>query len=118
MNAAGIDGNNSIDKSEQWINGMYAGIFEWDSSATKYKGSLADPSGFTVGNEIKFGDKANGGFSKVSMGLAITETCQDKEAAAQLINFLLNGDGAASWAPSAASPTPFPVWPLRKPLVR
>ncbi len=95
MNAAGIDGNNSIDKSEQWINGMYAGIFEWDSSATKYQGSLADPSGFTVGNEIKFGDKANGGFSKVSMGLAITETCQDKEAAAKLINFLLNGDGAS-----------------------
>nr|WP_317399627.1 ABC transporter substrate-binding protein [uncultured Gemmiger sp.] len=95
MNAAGIDGNNSIDKSEQWINGMYAGIFEWDSAATKYKGSLADPSGFTVGNEIKFGDKANGGFSKVSMGLAITETCKDKESAAKLINFLLNGDGAA-----------------------
>lgn len=95
MNAAGIDGNNSIDKSEQWINGMYAGIFEWDSAATKYQGSLSDPSGFTVGDEIKFGDKANGGFSKVSMGLAITETCQDKEAAAQLINFLLNGEGAA-----------------------
>ena len=94
MNAAGIDGNNSIDKSEPWINGMYAGIFEWDSAATKYQGSLADPSGFTVGNEIKFGDKANGGFSKVSMGLSITETCKNKEAAAQLINFLLNGEGA------------------------
>ncbi len=95
MNAAGIDANNSIDKSEQWINGIYAGIFEWDSSATKYQGALADNSGFTVGDEIKFGDKANGGFSKVSMGLAITETCADKEAAAQLINYLLNGDGAA-----------------------
>lgn len=95
MNAAGIDANNSIDKSEQWINGMYAGIFEWDSAPVKYRDALADPSGFTVGDEIKFGDKANGGFSKVSMGLAITETCADKEAAAQLINYLLNGEGAA-----------------------
>lgn len=95
MNAAGIDANNSIDKSEQWINGMYAGIFEWDSAPVKYRDALADASGFTVGDEIKFGDKANGGFSKVSMGLAITETCANKEAAAQLINYLLNGDGAA-----------------------
>ncbi len=95
MNAAGIDANNSIDKSEQWINGMYAGIFEWDSAPVKYRDALADASGFIVGDEIKFGDKANGGFSKVSMGLAITETCQNKEAAAELINFLLNGEGAA-----------------------
>ena len=94
MNAAGIDGSNSVDKSEKWISGQYAGIFEWDSSANKYQGALTDNSGFTVGEEIKFGDKANGGFSKVSMGLAITSTCEHPAEAAALINFLLNGDGA------------------------
>jgi oligogalacturonide transport system substrate-binding protein len=42
-----------------------------------------------VGEEIKFGDY-NGGFSKVSMGLAITKTCEHPAEAATLINFLLN----------------------------
>ena len=46
MIAAGFD---SIDKSQEWIDGKYAGIFEWDSSANKYQGALADNSGFTVG---------------------------------------------------------------------
>ncbi len=98
MNAAGIDASNSIDKSEKWINGVYAGIFEWDSAATKYRGALPEDqqAGFTVGDEIKFGDAANGGFSKVSMGLAITESCADPVAAATVINFLLNDpEGAA-----------------------
>lgn len=96
MNAAGIDANNSTDKSEKWINGFYAGIFEWDSGATKYQGALpeGDQSYFTVGEEIKFGDAANGGFAKVSMGLAITETCEHPAEAAALINFLLNEEGA------------------------
>ena len=71
MIAAGFD---SIDKSQEWIDGKYAGIFEWDSAPSKYQSALADNSGFTVGEEIKFGDKANGGFSKVSMGMAITKS--------------------------------------------
>ena len=96
MNGKGIDANNSIDKSQVWIDGTYAGIFEWDSSANKYQSALADNSGFVVGDEIKFGDKANGGFSKVSMGLAITETCQHPAEAAALINFLLNEEAGAS----------------------
>ena len=92
MIAAGFD---SIDKSQEWIDGKYAGILEWDSSANKYQAALADNSGFTVGEEIKFGDKANGGFSKVSMGMAITKTCKNPAEAATLIEYLWNGDGAA-----------------------
>ena len=92
MIAAGFD---SIDKSEQWIGGKYAGIFEWDSAANKYQKALEDASGFTVGEEIKFGDKANGGFSKVSMGMAITTSCQHPVEAAALIDFLWNGEGAS-----------------------
>ena len=84
MIAAGFD---SIDKSQEWIDGKYAGIFEWDSAPSKYQSALADNSGFTVGEEIKFGDKANGGFSKVSMGMAITKSCQHPVEAAALIDF-------------------------------
>lgn len=92
---AGFD---SIDKSTQWIDGQYAGIFEWDSSATKYHDALPEDQqdNFVVGQEIKWGDKANGGFAKVSMGLAITESCENPAEAAQLINYLLNDEEGAS----------------------
>ena len=84
-------------QSNEWITGKIAGIFEWDSAATKYSSALDDGNkdGFTVGEEIKFGDY-NGGFSKVSMGLAITKTCEHPAEAATLINFLLNEEKGAS----------------------
>ena len=84
-------------QSNEWITGKIAGIFEWDSAATKYSSALDDDNkdGFTVGEEIKFGDY-NGGFSKVSMGMAITKTCKNVAEAATLINFLLNEEKGAS----------------------
>jgi len=84
-------------QSNEWITGKIAGIFEWDSAASKYSSALDDANkdGFTVGEEIKFGDN-NGGFSKVSMGLAITKTCEHPAEAATLINFLLNEEKGAS----------------------
>ena len=84
-------------QSNEWITGKIAGIFEWDSAASKYSSALDDSNkdGFTVGEEIKFGDN-NGGFSKVSMGLAITKTCKNVAEAATLINFLLNEEKGAS----------------------
>ena len=84
-------------QSNEWITGKIAGIFEWDSAASKYSSALDDANkdGFTVGEEIKFGDN-NGGFSKVSMGLAITKTSKCVAEAATLINFLLNEEKGAS----------------------
>ena len=87
----GANGDGAAHQSNEWITGKIAGIFEWDSAATKYQDALDEENkpGFTVGEEIKFGDY-NGGFSKVSMGLAITKTCEHPAEAAKLINFLLN----------------------------
>ena len=59
-------------------------------SLPTYYGSNGDNA-----EEIKFGDY-NGGFSKVSMGLAITKTCEHPAEAATLINFLLNEEAGAS----------------------
>ena len=44
-------------QSNEWITGKIAGIFEWDSAASKYSSALDDSNkdGFTVGEEIKFG---------------------------------------------------------------
>ena len=93
----GANGDNAAHQSNEWITGKMAGIFEWDSSATKFQDALDEENkpGFTVGEEIKFGDY-NGGFSKVSMGLAITKTCEHPAEAATLINFLLNEEKGAS----------------------
>ena len=96
-NYYGSNGDNAAHQSNEWITGKLAGCFEWDSSATKYADALDEENkaGFTVGEEIKFGDY-NGGFSKVSMGLAITKTCAHPAEAATLINFLLNEEEGAS----------------------
>ena len=93
----GANGDGATHQSNEWITGKIAGIFEWDSAASKYSSALDDANkdGFTVGEEIKFGDY-NGGFSKVSMGLAITKTCEHVAEAATLIQFLLNEEKGAS----------------------
>ena len=92
----GKDWADATHQSNEWITGKIAGIFEWDSAASKYQDALDEENkpGFTVGEEIKFGDY-NGGFSKVSMGMAITKTCKNPAEAATLIEYLWNGDGAA-----------------------
>ena len=93
----GANGDGATHQSNEWITGKIAGIFEWDSAASKYQDALDEENkpGFTVGEEIKFGDN-NGGFSKVSMGLAITKTSKCVAEAATLINFLLNEEKGAS----------------------
>ena len=93
----GANGDGATHQSNEWITGKIAGIFEWDSAASKYQDALDEDNkaGFTVGEEIKFGDY-NGGFSKVSMGLAITKTCEHVAEAATLIQFLLNEEKGAS----------------------
>lgn len=93
----GNNGSTAANQSNEWITGKIAGIFEWDSSAAKYQDALDTDNrdGFTVGEEIQFGDY-KGGFTKVSMGMAITQTCKNPAEAAMLINFLLNEDAGAS----------------------
>lgn len=87
------DGAESLDKNPKWIDGKYGGIFEWDSSAAKFKGALADEGeSFVVGDYLTGFGEFKGGFTKVSLGFAISETCEDKETAAKMINFMLNED--------------------------
>ena len=47
------EGADSMDKSARFINGEYAGIFEWDTAASKYVAALGDAaSNFVVGGEL------------------------------------------------------------------
>lgn len=86
----------SLDKNAKWIDGKYAGIFEWDSSASKFKkaleGSVNKPGQeFVLGDFIKMGNN-NGGFTKISMAYAVASSSKHPKEAAMLIDFLLNDE--------------------------
>lgn len=84
------DGADSLDKNPKWIDGRYAGIFEWDSSASKFGSSLNEGQEFVVGEYFKDFGEYQGGYAKVSMCFAISETAKDPVAAAKFINYMLN----------------------------
>ena len=84
------DGADSLDKNPKWMEGKYAGIFEWDSSANKFHDALNEGQEFVVGEELPDMGDYQGGFSKVSMCFAISETTEHPAECAALINFLLN----------------------------
>ena len=84
------DGADSLDKNTNWMDGHYAGIFEWDSSASKFKSALSEGQELIVGEYFKDFGGFQGGYAKVSMAFAISQTAKDKQAGAKLINFLLN----------------------------
>lgn len=90
------DGADSLDKNPKWMNGTYAGIFEWDSSASKFGSAMEEGQEFVVGDFFADMGEYQGGYSKVSLGFAISETCEHPKEAAMLLNFLLNEEEGTS----------------------
>lgn len=90
----------TLDKNTNWIDGKYAGIFDYDSAAGKFKQAIEESVNkpgqeFVIGEPLDFGEY-QGGFTKISMCLAISSTCEHPKEAAMLIEFLLNDpEGAA-----------------------
>lgn len=84
----------STDKNPKWIDGKYAGAYVWDASSIKMeeavKGSVNVPGQELVQGEfLKLGDY-DGGYTKISMAYAIPASSGNPEAAAMLIEYLLN----------------------------
>jgi len=81
------EGADSMDKSSRFINGEYAGIFEWDSSPAKYTAALGDNAGdLVVGNvfpELQ-------SYQKVSLMFSISAKCEHPHEAALFLNYMLN----------------------------
>lgn len=89
------DGAASLDQNQNWIDGHYAGIFEWDSSAKKFNDALAEGRELVVGDYFAdFGDY-QGGYTKVSMCWAISAKSEHPKEAALLVNYLMNDAEAA-----------------------
>ena len=98
------DGADSLDKNQNWIEGNYAGILEWDTSASKFIKSAPD-STIVVGDYFKDLGEYQGGFTKVSMGFAISANTKFPEESALLMNFLLNDpEGTAIMASERGIP--------------
>lgn len=88
------------DKSDRWINGYWAGLHNWNTSLAPLVAALPDDqkAGFTPGPMFE-GLPYKGGFNKISMEFAITQTCEYPLEAAAFINFMLNEpEGVAAMA--------------------
>lgn len=84
------DGADTMDKNTHWINGEYAGFYEWDSSGVKFANALADGQELVIGDyPYDYGD-TKVATTKISMAFAIKKDCEHPEEAALLIDFLLN----------------------------
>lgn len=82
------DGADSLDKNTKWMDGFYGGIYEWDSSAAKFKGALSEGQSFVMGQFPKDLGKYNSGFTKISMGYAISAKSEHPAEAALLLEYL------------------------------
>ena len=98
----GTNGDVPVDQSIQWTTGKLGGVFEWDTDAARYRATLDEDSrdSFTVGEEIQMGEY-KGGFTRVSMAMAIPHSCQHPAEAAMLVDFLLNQEAGAAILGSA-----------------
>ncbi len=85
-------GNVALNEDVNWINGKYAGIYEWDSSVAKYQGTLADGQQLVLATypTLENAAKQNAALVKVTMGFAINNKTKNAEVAAKFIDFLLN----------------------------
>ena len=95
---AEIAGNGAVtfDKSPEWMNGKYAGIFEWDSAALKYAQALENSDAFTVGRYFEDMGDYDGGYTKISSAFAVSSKTRYPAECAEFLNYILNDpEGAA-----------------------
>ncbi len=88
------EGADSMDKSARFINGEYAGIFEWDSAPAKYISALGDNAdNLVVGTPFEdMGPNGTGSFTKVSLMFSISAKTEHPKEAAMLLQYLLNDE--------------------------
>lgn len=77
-----------LDQHPSWIQGKYAGTYEWDSSAQKWQDALEAGQELVVAPYPKDFGTYPSAFNKVSMGYAIKKNTKHPEEAATLIHFL------------------------------
>lgn len=83
-----------LDQHPSWIQGKYAGTYEWDSSAQKWQDALEAGQELVVAPYPKDFGTYPSAFNKVSMALAINKNTKYPKETAQLLNFLVSDEEA------------------------
>ncbi|MFC6446646.1 ABC transporter substrate-binding protein [Shinella zoogloeoides] len=85
------DGNVNLFEKPAWAEGKIAGSYEWDSTYSKYADPLKDGQVLRPVAMLKLADAVTEGvYRKPSMVFTISKNSKDPEAAAQIVNCLLN----------------------------
>ncbi|KSV95086.1 ABC transporter substrate-binding protein [Sinorhizobium sp. GL28] len=85
------DGNVNLFEKPAWADGKIAGSYEWDSTYSKYADPLKDGQLLKSVAMLRFPDAVTEGvYRKPSMVFSISKNSKDAEAAAQIVNCLLN----------------------------
>lgn len=88
------EGNIELFEMRPWAEGRIAGTFEWDSAYAKYADPLGDQELVPVPMLQVEGAVNDGTYRKPSMLFAISARSQNPQAAAEIINCLMNDPDA------------------------
>ncbi|MEO9530530.1 MAG: ABC transporter substrate-binding protein, partial [Roseibium sp.] len=89
--AANAAGNARLYEKPEWTDGRIAGSYEWDSTFFKYSDPLQEGQELVPVKLLKEdGAVTEGVYRKPSMMFSISKRSDNKEAAAQILNCLLN----------------------------
>ncbi len=83
------DGATVLEKNPGWIDGRYAGFYEWDSAQAKFASALEGDQEFVLGGFFK-GEPFDAGLTKISQCFAIAESSAHPKEAAMLLEYLIN----------------------------
>ncbi|SLN23525.1 Putative ABC transporter substrate-binding protein YesO [Aquimixticola soesokkakensis] len=84
-------GNQYLYEKRDWASGKIVGSYEWDTTFFKFSDPLDEGEVLTATKPIKFADAVSDGiYRKASMLFAISKNTKNPQAAAQIINCMLN----------------------------
>ena len=85
------NGNTPLHENPEWSQGMIGGTYQWDSTYFKISDPLADGQELVYADLLtQDGQQTPGIYRKASMVFSISANSEKKEAAAQIVNCLLN----------------------------
>lgn len=84
-------GKSNMYEMKPWIQGEWGGTYMWNSTINKYSDNLKPPAKLVLGSYPMLPGATDAGlFFKPAQMLSIGKSTKNPEAAAKLINFLLN----------------------------
>ncbi|EPX75474.1 ABC transporter substrate-binding protein [Salipiger mucosus] len=85
------EGNVNLYEKQDWAQGKIAGSYEWDTTYFKYSDPLNEGEVLESTPHIRFEDAVtDGAYRKPSMLFAISKNSDNQQAAAEIMNCLLN----------------------------